>query len=220
VIGRFAETDIAVMALCAVIDNAGVLKVRRGELSSVMADVTVLGCRQVVNEFPDADDVVMAGGTTISDAGMIKGTCGECTGCMTYGAIFGCRHMVNGLARRVDPIVTGLAECRGHHIRRVVDKCTDKARGAMAQATVCGGHGMICRHAGCRGSIMAGGAGLRYGIEGRMVENTAQVKCLDAMARHAIHVRLRMIRCLPGSINAVMTGDTAIRNVVVVDKRR
>jgi hypothetical protein len=60
------------MALSAVIDNAGVLEVRRGELSRVMADVTVLGCRQVVNEFPDADDVVMAGSTTISDAGMIE----------------------------------------------------------------------------------------------------------------------------------------------------
>ncbi len=174
----------------------------------------------MVNEFPDADDVVMAGGTTANDAGVIEGTRGECAGRMTCSAIFGCRHMVNRLAKRVDPIVTGFAEYRGHHIRRVVDKCTDKARRAMAQATVCGGHGMICRHAGCGGSIMAGGAGLRYGIEGRMVENTVQVKCLDAMARHTIHVRLGMIRCLPGSINAVMAGDTAIRNVVVVDKRR
>jgi hypothetical protein len=105
------------MALCAVIDNAGVLKVRLGELSRVMADVTVLGRRQVANEFPDADDVVMARGTTLSDTGMIEGTRGERAGCMTCGAIFGCRHMVNRLAARVDPIVAGLAEYRGYHIR-------------------------------------------------------------------------------------------------------
>lgn len=79
---------------------------------------------------------------------------------------------------------------------------------------------MICCRAGCGGSIMAGGAGLCYGIEDRMVENTVQVKCLDAMACHAIHIRLGMVRCLPGSINTVMAGDTAIRNVLVVDKRR
>lgn len=114
---RFAETDIAVMALCAVIDNAGVLKIRRGELSRVMADVTVLGRRQVVHEFPDTDDVVMARGTITTDAGVIEGTRGECAGRMTCGAIFSCRHMVNRLAARVDPIVAGVAEYRGHHIR-------------------------------------------------------------------------------------------------------
>lgn len=46
-IDRLAETDRAVMAHCAVIDNAGVLEQRRGELSGVMADGTVLSRRQV-----------------------------------------------------------------------------------------------------------------------------------------------------------------------------
>jgi hypothetical protein len=53
-----------------------------------------------------------------------------------------------------------------------------------------------------------------------VVETTVHVEGLDAMADHAIHVRQGMILCLTGSVSAVVTGDTAIRYVAVVDMRR
>lgn len=44
-IDRLTDTDHAIMALCTVIDNAGVLEERRGERCRVMTDGTVLGRR-------------------------------------------------------------------------------------------------------------------------------------------------------------------------------
>jgi hypothetical protein len=90
----------------------------------------------------------------------------------------------------------------------------------MAHTAVLSGGCVISRHAGCRGSVMAGGAGLGHGIEDRVVESTVHLECLDAMADHAIHVRQGMILCLTGRVSAVVTGDTAIRYVAVVDMRR
>lgn len=208
------------MARFAVIGNAIVLEERRGELSRVMAVGTVLGRRQVGNEFPDADDIVVAHSAIANDADVIVDTAGECAGGVAHGAIFGCRHMVDRLAERIGPVVAGIAAHRGHHLSRVVDKCTDKAHRVMACTTVRGGHRMISRNADCSGSIVASGTGLCDRIEDRVVESTAHVKRPDAMARPAIHVRQGMVLCLPGRINAVVTGDTAIRYVAVVHIRR
>ena len=57
---RLAETDQAIMAGCAIIENTGMLEQRRRELSRVMTDHAVLVRRQMVNEFTDADDIVVA----------------------------------------------------------------------------------------------------------------------------------------------------------------
>ena len=219
-IGRLADTDLAVMARCAVIEDAGVLEQRRGECSRVMAEGTVLGRRQVSDEFPDADDVVVARDTVADNAGVIEESAGERTGCVARDAIFGRWHMVRRLAGTIGPVVAGIAAHHGHHVRRVVDKCTDKTHRVMARTTVRSGHRVISHHAGCSGSIVAGGAGLGYGIEHRMVEDTAHVKRLDAMTHHAIHVCHGMTQCLAGRVDAVVTGDTAIRYVAVIDIRR
>lgn len=170
-----------------------------------MADGTVLGRRQVGNEFPDTDDIIVARGTIVNDSGVIEDAAGECAGCVAQGAIFGCRHMVNRFTECIGPVVAGIAAYRGHHVRHMVDKCTDKVLRVMAQATVRGGHRMIDRHAGCGGSVVAGGAGLRYRVEDRMVERTAHVERLDAMAHLAIHACRGMILGLPDGVNAVVT---------------
>ena len=94
VVERLAGADLAVMAGCAVIDNAVVLEARRGKLFCVVTDGTVLGRRQVGSIFPGADNTVMAGGTIPHDAGVIEVTAGERAGRVAYGAIFVCRHMV------------------------------------------------------------------------------------------------------------------------------
>ena len=102
----------------------------------------------------------------------------------------------------------------------MVDERANKALRVMAHATVLSGHRMIDRHTGCRGSVVAGSAGLGQGIEDRVVESTVHVERLDAMARHAIHVRQRMILCLPDRVNTVVTGDTVDCYVAVIDIRR
>ena len=219
-IDRLSDTDLAVVAQCAVIDNARVLEYSRGELGRVVAEGTVLSRRQVGNEFSDADDVVVAHSTITDDAGVIVDAAGECAGCVADNAIFNCRHMVNRLAERIDPVVAGIAAYGGHHVSRVVNKCADKTHRVMARAAVRGGHRMIDRHAGCRRSIVAGGTGLCDRIEDRVVESTAHVECPYAMADHAIHARLGMVLSLPGRVNAVVTGETVIRYVAVVDIRR
>ena len=71
----------------------------------------------------------------------------------------------------------------------MVDEGADKARRVMACAAVLRGRRMIRRLAGCSGSIVAGGAGLRHGVEDRVIETTAQVEGSDVMAAHAIHGR-------------------------------
>ena len=135
-IGRLTDTDLAVMALSAVLENTGMLEERRGELSRVVADGTVLRRRQVGNEFPNADDVVVAYGAITIDTEVIEDTTGECAGCVASSAIFRGRHMVFRHAERIGPVVAGIAAYCGHHVGRVVDKCTDKALRVMANATV------------------------------------------------------------------------------------
>ena len=69
----------------------------------------------------------------------------------------------------------------------MVDEGADKARRVMACAAVLRGRRMIRRLAVCRGAIVAGGAGLRHGVEHRVVETTAQVERSDVMTHGAIH---------------------------------
>lgn len=209
-IGRLADTDLAVMARRAVIGNAAVFEQCRGELGRVMADRAVLGGRQVVDEFADADDVIVARSAIANHAGVIVDAAGERAGCVARGAIFGCRHMVIRLAQRVGPVVAGIATHRGYLVSRVVDKGTDKAFRVMTGAAVRGGHRVIDRHAGRGGSIVAGGARLGQRIEDRVVESAAHVKGPDAMANPAIGVRHGMSLGLPDRVNAVVTGVTGI----------
>ena len=168
----------------------------------------------------DADDIVVARGTVTDDAGVIKYATGEGAECVAGSAIIGCRHMVVQLAERVVPVVAGIAADRGHHVTGVVDECPDKAISVMARATVRGGHRMIGSHSDCRGSVVAGGAGLRHRVEERMIENAVQGECRDAMASHTVYARLGVVLCFPGRVNAVMTGDAIARNGTVVDVRR
>lgn len=219
-IGRLADADLAVVAQCAVINDTGVLEEHRGEHSRIMADGTVLGRRQMGSMFTDANDTVVARGTITNDAGVIEDTAGECAGRMAHSAIFGCRHMVVCLAGCIGSVVAGIATDRSHHLTAVVDERVKKAHRAMARAAVLGGHRMIDRCAGCRGSIVAGGAGLGHGIEDRVVESTARVERTDAMARHAVHACLRMVRRLSDRVNAVVATDTVVCYVAVVDIRR
>lgn len=219
-IGRFADTDLAVMTRCTVIDNAGVLEECRGELSRIMAEGTVLGRRQVGNMFPGANDTVVARGAFTHDAGVIEVTAGECAGCVAHGAIFGCRHMVVCLAGRIGTVVAGVATDRSHRLAAVVDERVEKALRAMACAAVLAGHRMIDRQAGRDGSVVAGDAGLGHGIEKRVVESTARFECINAMAHHAVHACLGMVSCLSDRVNAVVATDTVVRYVAVVDIRR
>ena len=169
-IGGLTDTDLAVVAQHAVIDNAGVLENRRGERRRVMADGTILGRRQVANEHTYTDDVVVAHGTTTDDAGVIIYAAGESTWGVTGSAIFGCWHMVARLAERVCSVVAGIAANHSHNIRRVVHECADEASGVMARAAVGGGHRMIEGHTNCHGSVVAGGTGLRHRVEDRVIE--------------------------------------------------
>lgn len=219
-IGRLTDTDLTVVAQYAVIDDAGVIENRRGELRRVMADGTVLGRRQVGCELAYAYNVIVARGTITDDAGVIIYTTGECSSGVTGSAIIACRHMVARLAERIGPVVAGIAADRGYQVTSVVDKCPDKAIDVMARTTVRGGGRMIEGLAGCRGSVMAGGAGLRHGVEDRVIENAAGVECPDAMAHHAVHACRGVVLCLPDCVNAVMTGGAITRNGTVVDIRR
>lgn len=219
-IGRLTDTDLTVVAQYAVIDDAGVIENRRGELRRVMADGTVLGRRQVGCELAYAYNVIVARGTITDDAGVIIYTTGECSSGVTGSAIIACRHMVARLAERIGPVVAGIAADRGYQVTSVVDKCPDKAIDVMARTTVRGGGRMIEGLAGCRGSVVAGGAGLRHRVEKRVIENTARVECADAMARQAVHIRLGMVLCFPGRVDAIVAGDAITRNVAVVDVRR
>ncbi len=218
-IGRLTDTDLAVVAQQAVIDNAGVLENRRGELRRAMADGTVLGRWQVGNELADADDVVVARGTITDDAGVIVYATGERAVCVAGKAIIGCWHMVGRLAERVGPVVAGIAVDRGHKVTGVVDEGPDKVIDIMTRATVRGGHRMVESHSGCRGSVVAGGAGLRHRVEERVIENAARVECPDTMACHAVHARFWVVLCLPGRVNAVVTGGATACDGAVVDVR-
>jgi len=220
VIDRLTDTDLTIVAQHAVIDDAGVIENRRGELRRVMADGTVLGRRQVGCELAYAYNVIVARGTITDDAGVIIYTTGECSSGVTGSAIIACRHMVARLTERVGPVVAGIAADRGHQVTGVVDECPDKAIDVMARTTVRDGDRMIEGHTGCRGSIVTGGAGLRHGVEHRVIENAAGVECPDAMAHHAVHARRGVVLCLPDCVNAVMTGGAVTRNGTVVDIRR
>ncbi len=218
-IGRLTDTDQAVVARHAVIDNTCVLECRLGKIRRDMAGRAILGRRQVGYELADTDDVVVARGTIADDTGVIKYATGECTGCVTGSAIFDCRHMVARLAKRAGPVVAGIAADRCHQVTGVVDKCPDKAIDIMTRAAVCSSCRMIEGLAGCRGSVVAGGAGLRHRVEKRVIENTARVECADAMARQAVHIRLGMVLCFPGRVDAIVAGDAITRNGAVVDVR-
>jgi len=167
-----------------------------------------------------ADDVVVARGTITDDACVIEDATGECTGGVADIAIFNCWHMTVWLAGCIGSVVTGIATDRSHQLTAVVDERANKAHRVMARAAVRRSHRMISRHAGCDCSVVARGTGLCDGIEDRVVESTAHVERCDAMARHAIHLRQGMTLCLPECVNTVVTGDTTIRYVAVVDIRR
>lgn len=168
----------------------------------------------------DADDVVVARCTITDDACVIEDTAGECAGCVADITIFNCWHMAVCLAGCIGSVMAGIATDRSHQLTAVVDERAKKAHGVMARAAVLSGHRMIDHHAGCRDSVVAGGAGLGHRIEDRVVESTARIERPDAMARHAIHVRQGMTLCLPNRVSPVVTGDTTIRYVAVVDIRR
>ena len=87
----------------------------------------------------------------------------------------------------------------------------------MARAAVRGGHRMIDGLAGCRGAVVAGGAGLRHRVEERVIENTTHVESRDAMACHAVHVRRGMGLCHPDRVDAIVAGGATARNGTVVD---
>ena len=183
------------MAHRTVIDNAAVLeahlKVELGR--AAMADGTVLVCRQVVIEHPLTDDAVMARGAITNDARVIVFTSSECAGCVAAAAIFSCWHMVISLAGCIGSVVARVAAYRGHQLTLVVDERTLKLLRVMACATVCVGHRVSRRRAGCGGSVVAGGAGLSDRIEDRVVERALHVKLPHAMAHPAIHACLGMI---------------------------
>jgi hypothetical protein len=155
-----------------------------------------------------------------NDTGVIEGATGECAGCVADIAIFNCRHMVACLAGCIGSVVAGITTDRGHQFTAVVNEGVSKAHRVMAYTAVLSGGCVIGRHADCRGSVMAGGTGLGHRIENRVVETTVHLECLDAMADRAIHVRQGMILCLPSRVSAIVTGDTAIRYIAVVDIRR
>lgn len=167
-----------------------------------------------------ADHAIMARCAITNDTGVIEGATGECAGCVADTAIFICRHMIACLAGCIGSVVAGITTDRSHQYTAVVNEGASKAHRVMAHTAVLCGGCMIGRHAGCRGSVVAGSTGLGHRIEDRVVESTVHVERLDAMADHAIHVRQGMILCLTGRVCAIVTGDTAIRYVAVVDMRR
>ena len=78
---------------------------------------------------------------------------------------------------------------------------------------------MVEAHTDCRGSVVAGDAGLRHRIEGRVIENATHVECPDTVTSHAVHARLRVGLCFPGRVNAIVTGVATTCDGAVIDVR-
>jgi len=152
VIRRFAGRYYAIVAGCAVIDDAGMVEGSTGEAGGVVAGNAILGCRNMrygLTSGP-AHDVaaIMAGHAVVANALVIEDATGKASGGMANVATLssgyvilrfaGGRHTMAGLAIVEDA--------------RMIEPGSHKTAGPMAYATVLVGLNMpgcftLCEHA-------------------------------------------------------------------------
>lgn len=108
----FTGGDKTVMAGCAVIDDADVIKVARCKCSRCMAGAAVLAGWHVIDRFTHRGNTV-TGRTAIDDSAMIEHGPGKTFRVVTNPAVLAGRNMGIAHTDRIDAVIAGMAVCTG-----------------------------------------------------------------------------------------------------------
>ena len=100
---------ITIMAGCAIVGDAGMIKRRRHETTGGMTDTTVLIGVDMIDFFGCSETGIMTGGAVVHDARMTKGRRFKTRGHVTVATVSVGRHMEIGFAGSANTIMTGRA---------------------------------------------------------------------------------------------------------------
>lgn len=133
VVDGLPDTNVTVVTQSAIvyIDTA-VVEYRTRKGHGVVANRTIIRCRNVAAELTQSNHIVMACLAVIEYIKMVISAGGEITRRMTNAAIFVCRHMVRRFAARRHTVTRGAII----HDTGVIKDCVGEGYGTVARSAV------------------------------------------------------------------------------------